>query len=703
MKQKKLLLLSLILLLGVSSIRAKEAYVLFFPRESSLNFLYDDDKSAWVSAGYTPYSLNTGDNTPSWSALRDKVKAIRFFPSFADYKPTSCHQWAYQMTNLTQIWDIERLNTSNVTDMGMMFCGCRNLVSVDVSGFNTSNVTSMKSMFEDCVKLTSLAVGNWDTSKVTEFQGIFYGCSNVASLDVSKWNTSKATSMRYMFYKCSSLTFLDVRSWNTSLVTTFYYMFSDCSSLKTIYGLNSSSGKNPYFTMSNNVTTVEKMFRNCSSLEQLWLKGFEFSSMTATSEMLKNCTSLKELYISDAMIDYANGDVCMGVGTTSNPCYLSYSKYKHPYFGVVSSEYVVWKNGYFISRNIVPYVTFYNDRLSFFWDDESTLRPGSVYELNTESYLPQWLYHDTEVKSVYFNASFANARPTTCRAWFSGMSNLTSIEGLQNINTTKVTSMRHMFNGCASLKTLDLNRRFFSTDNVTTMEYMFSGCSNLETLDISNFNTANVTDMDHMFYGCSKLSNAKFPTFNTDKVVYMTSMFQNCSSLNNLDVSNFNTEKAVAHMNNMFNGCSKLTSLDLGSFTIYSRTSTQGMLSGCTGLKTLTVPATADYLNEEACTGVGTTSNPCELVYPSGFTPMKQATGSGWYKWKGGYFKEDNKFPLGDVNHDGFITVVDATLVTAYVLGNNPPNFFLENADMNNDNSVTVTDVSKIVSIVLGN
>ena len=46
--------------MGATSISAKEAYVLFFPRENSLNFLYDDDKSAWVSAGYTPYSLNTG-------------------------------------------------------------------------------------------------------------------------------------------------------------------------------------------------------------------------------------------------------------------------------------------------------------------------------------------------------------------------------------------------------------------------------------------------------------------------------------------------------------------------------------------------------------------------------------------------------------------------------------------------------------------
>ena len=47
-------------------------------------------------------------------------------------------------------------NTSNVTDMGGMFYGCRGLISLDLSNFDTSNVTRMYSMFSDCNSLKEI-------------------------------------------------------------------------------------------------------------------------------------------------------------------------------------------------------------------------------------------------------------------------------------------------------------------------------------------------------------------------------------------------------------------------------------------------------------------------------------------------------------------------------------------------------------------
>ena len=78
--------------------------------------------------------------------------------------------------------------------------------------------------------------------------------------------------------------------------------------------------------------------------------------------------------------------------------------------------------------------------------------------------------------------------------------------------------------------------------------------------------------------------------------------------------------------------------------------------------------------------------------------------GNGCFLWKGGYFKDvtPSLYVPGDVNHDGSITVIDASLITEYVLGNTPAVFFIEDADVNNDGTVSVTDVSTIVEIVLG-
>ena len=74
---------------------------------------------------------------------------------------------------------------------------------------------------------------------------------------------------------------------------------------------------------------------------------------------------------------------------------------------------------------------------------------------------------------------------------------------LDEYDTSNVTDMSCMFDGCSSLESLDLSG--FDTSNVTDMFNMFYGCSSLESLDLSDFDTSNVTDMSKMFYGCSSI------------------------------------------------------------------------------------------------------------------------------------------------------------------------------------------------------
>ena len=45
------------------------------------------------------------------------------------------------------------------------------------------------------------------------------------------------------------------------------------------------------------------------------------------------------------------------------------------------------------------------------------------------------------------------------------------------------------------------------TSSVTSMNQMFNGCGALTSLDLSGFNTSNVTDMNYMFDGCSALTS----------------------------------------------------------------------------------------------------------------------------------------------------------------------------------------------------
>ena len=73
-----------------------------------------------------------------------------------------------------------------------MFFYCKSLITLDLSNFDTSNVTDMSLMFSDCFNLTTLDVSNFDTSNVTNMRYMFGDCSNL-TLDCSHWNVDKVT------------------------------------------------------------------------------------------------------------------------------------------------------------------------------------------------------------------------------------------------------------------------------------------------------------------------------------------------------------------------------------------------------------------------------------------------------------------------------------------------------------------------------
>lgn len=155
----------------------------------------------------------------------------------------------------------------------------------------------------------------------------------------------------------------------------------------------------------------------------------------------------------------------------------------------------------------------------------SPSKPEGAYDLNRD-----WKAISRNIKKVVFDASFANARPTSCYMWFNYCPNLTTIEGIEYFNTENVTNMRYMFCDCRSLKSLDLTN--FNTENVTDMYYMFAYCKSLESLDLTNFNTAKVTDMAGMFQSCYALKTIyASDKFVTDQVTESTCMFSDCLNL----------------------------------------------------------------------------------------------------------------------------------------------------------------------------
>ncbi len=188
-------------------------------------------------------------------------------------------------------------------------------------------------------------------------------------------------------------------------------------------------------------------------------------------------------------------------------------------------------------------------------------------------------YNFLNVVSVNLN-NFDTSNVTNMVYMFNGCDNLIELN-LDSFDTSKVIDMHSMFQDCSRLQALDLSS--FDTLNVNNMAWMFSRCSHLTSLDLSNLDTSNVTTMSCMFEGCSNLTTLNVGVFNTSKVTNMGSMFRGCSSLISLNLSNFNTSK-VTSMSFMFDGCNSLENLYLSNFDTSSVQAMSYMFRNCSSL-----------------------------------------------------------------------------------------------------------------------
>ena len=452
------------------------------------------------------------------------IKNIVFDESFKTYAPTSLREFFKGCETLETISGLEYLNTAKVTDMGNMFHGCSALTSLDLTNFNTANVEFMDNMFEGCSALESLNLTNFNTENVTNMSCMFMGCSGLESLNLTNFNTENVTDMSWMFYGCSALKSLDLTNFNTAKVTYMNNMFEGCSALTTIYVSNKF--------VTDNVSNGSDMFTGCKSLKDY--------SDSKTDHTYANC------------------------GTT----------------------------GYFTP--VFDYAEFDNatGTLTF---RRGLSKPEGAYDLNEGDNTPEWRKEKEpedgsfvpgvkiDISKVVFDASFANARPTSCYKWFDMCTSLTEIEGIENLHTENVTNMGSMFSGCYVLNPLDVSN--FNTQNVEDMSDMFVSCMNLKSLNVSNFDTQKVKDMNDMFYNCNSLTPLDVSNFNTQNVENMSYMFSCCEGLNSLDLSKFDTQK-VTNMNSMFWNSSALTTIYASDKFVTTKVSSGAdMFKGCTNLK----------------------------------------------------------------------------------------------------------------------
>ena len=563
--------------------------------------------------------------------------------------------------------DVTKFNTANVTDMSDMFSGCLKLTSLDVSKFNTVNVTNMSRMFYNCSKLTSLDVTNFNTEKVTDMNCMFQNCQTLTSLDVTKFNTANVTDMSDMFSGCLKLTSLDVSKFNTVNVTNMSRMFSGCNALTSLDVTNFNTEKVTYMISmfsgclkltsldvtnfnTANVTNMSSMFSYCVALTSLYLTNFNTEKVTSMKSMFSGCGALTTIYTSSKFV---TPQVSNSSGMF-NDCEKLKGEEEWTNDKATDKTYAKIEGGYF--SRAIPRVKYADGTLIFFLASKETLGENE-YGIYGGWGTPDWVWKNPNVANVtkvVFDPAFANARPTKCNEWFQNYVNLTSIEGIEYLNTSQVTDMHNMFYNCYHLQTTDFSG--FDTRKVKDMSNMFYNCGSLKSLDISNFNTSEVTDMRNMFYHCIGLTSLDLSHFNTSKVSIMISMFQLCSNLLSVNLSGWDTRN-VGSMDHMFEKCISLKTLDLSGFDTREKTcAMDDMFNTCKELTTIFV--SDKFAVGTRGTGDGTMFLECKKLKGANDFD-KNKTGIDNANYKTGYFTK-----LVGKNGDEKIGATGETLAT---------------------------------------
>ncbi len=597
----------------------------------------------------------------------------------------------FNCKNLQEIKGLDQWDTSSVTSMYSLFNNCNGLTSVgDISKWDTSNVAQIYNMFLNCKKLENLDLSRWKTDNVVSFNGMFSGCILLTTIgDVSGWNISKATSTTEMFKQCLKLETLDVSGWDMSNVITMDGMFMQCSALETldvsnwdvskVVNLSSTfRGLSKVETLdlsrwhTSRVITMNSMFYQSKLLTQLDLSGFYTSNVTDMSYLFRDCTALQNVTVSNlwSVANAASSSTqmfygCVAIigqdGTTYDSGATDASKAHYgdggylrhgtdvvlgtqPYaiydaesttlYLCQSDQTLIAGNQFTPAGSDTPITI---DNVWYGKDVCETADNGGTRE-NNES-LPWNMVYATTTKTV-IEPSFANVRPTRTDYWFSYFNKMTSIDGLEYLNTSEVTTMKEMFNYCELLQSLS-GIENYDVSKVVDMEYLFCGCKSLESLDISRWdmsqvtnalsmfnycskltsitgieemdvenlqvasymfagtplknldlsgwNRANLANISGMFDSCKSLETLNLDGWKTDHLTTMNSAFIGCSVLKNIiGIENFNTEN-VTTMSYLFSGCSTLESLDLSKWKTSNVWSFRNMFAGCTSLRELNV------------------------------------------------------------------------------------------------------------------
>ena len=230
------------------------------------------------------------------------------FSKFVTPKLKNIRALFCKCVNITEIPDLTNIfnkndNINNITNISMLFNGCKNLLSINGNNWYGNKIHDMSYAFNRCEKLASINLGYISTNNVTNMCGLFNGCISLTKIPsvIKNSKIENVEDISIMFQDCTGLESVELSNFNTTKVKDMDGVFSGCSKLKKKVNLKNWS--------TANVQGMIGMFKNCTALTEVTLPGkMNLGKVKNASGMFYGCENLKTINNIDNL-KFSNTDV----------------------------------------------------------------------------------------------------------------------------------------------------------------------------------------------------------------------------------------------------------------------------------------------------------------------------------------------------------------------------------------------------------
>ncbi|MBR4313401.1 MAG: BspA family leucine-rich repeat surface protein, partial [Lachnospiraceae bacterium] len=414
-----------------------------------------------------------------------------------------------------------------------MFLGCDNLVGGSGTAYSSSHKdksyaridrgTSQPGYFTSADNVKHTLETGWIDSSLR---------SSVTSITIQKGGTKPSgnefliNSMGFSYFVDSSDLVIYLADPNQYIYIGGHKLsdgvFSDLTNVTTINGLKNIT--------TTGLTDMSHLFDGCRNVQVLDLTSFDTSSVTDMSSMFYNCSSLRIIYVSATFsTDNVTSSNYMFYNNLAlkggmNTAYAHTNPYDKTYAHIDEGPS---NPGYFTDGGNIVHILPRNwvDNRSTYTKikivkDVTEPTSGTKHDIdgNGLSYFEDGteltIYLNDPAHTLKMEDIYMGVTP------FNGFENVTSIEGLTNIDTTGQTTFQQLFSYCKKVKFLDLSS--FDTSEVTNMYRMFDSCYALTEISVSGalYDTSKVTNGEAIFSGCGSLVGGRGTTFSDSDFSY---------------------------------------------------------------------------------------------------------------------------------------------------------------------------------------